>query len=643
MDKHHEGKLTAKEDIRNFTQHIYQDIKALELMLENNAFESGITRIGAEQEIALVDSTFRPVNTAQKILDDLSDHPLITNELPLFNLEVNLTPRELTGNCLALMEKELKAELKKIYASGSRFDTTPVLAGILPTIRQSDLVMDNMTPNPRYFALNAALTGMRGSEYDFRIQGTDELITKLDSIMFETCNTSFQVHYQVDADNFVDAYNWSQVIAAPNLAVATNSPLLLGKRLWRETRIAVFQQSTDTRRSTGMLRDQEARVYFGHAWAKGSVADIFKDDVARYPVLIASDIAQDSLSMVQEGKVPQLKALRLHNGTVYKWNRPCYGIGGGVPHLRIENRILPSGPTVIDEMANTAYWIGLMRSMPANMKKITNKVDFDQIRTNFYKVAQMGMGTAFKWLDGKHYNVQDIILNEMLPMARDGLKQANVNPDDISRYMDIIEERVKTGRTGSQWMLDSFNKLKTKGTQDEALLAVTAGMIKRQRKNLPVHKWAVGNIDDAGSWVNRYWRIDQIMTTDLYTAKEGDLIDRIPNLMSWKNISYVPVENEDNELVGLVTYAELINYYARHTQAEQANTLVKDIMIKAPITIKMETLTIEAINIMRRNKIGCLPIIMDKNKLVGIVTKEDFVNVADHFLQEFWVDKTDKV
>jgi len=539
MDKHDEGKLTSKKDIQNFTHHIYQDIKALEIMIENDAFEKGITRIGAEQEVALLDPSWRPTNTALDILDILKGNPYITNELSKFNLEINLTPQELTGNCLNLMEQELKGELKNIYKAGEQVNTTPLLVGILPTIRQSDLVLENMTPNPRYYALNKILHDLRGSAYDLRIQGTDELITKLDSIMFETCNTSFQIHYQVTPDDFVDAYNWAQIIAAPVLGVATNSPLLMGKRLWRETRIAVFQQSIDTRRNLGNLRDQEARVYFGTKWAKSSVMDLFKEDVARHPVIIASEIEKDSLSIVRDGGTPLLKALRMHNGTVYKWNRPCYGISNGIPHLRIENRMIPSGPTVADEMANMAFWVGLMYGMPDQYRNIQKKVDFDQIKANFFKVAQMGMGTAFRWLDNKPYSVPDLVLNEMLPIAREGLKKAKVNPGDSDRFLGIIEERTKSGRSGSQWILDSYNTLKTKGTQDEAVVALTAGMMKRQRRNIPVHKWAIAKVDEAGSWVNRYWRIDQIMSTKLYTAKEDDLIDRIPNLMNWKDVSYV--------------------------------------------------------------------------------------------------------
>lgn len=634
MDKHLEGKLTNKAALQKFTHHLLQDIKAVELMIANDQFEKGITRIGAEQEICLVNSAYRQAPLAQKLLAELKDDQ-ITNELPKFNLEINLSPLEFKGNCLSRMEKELKEKLKKIYTVGKQFHTDVVLAGILPTIRQSDLVLDNMTPNPRYLALNKTLFEMRGDPYDFRIQGTDELLTKLDSIMFETCNTSFQVHYQVSAADYVSAYNWAQIITAPVLAVATNSPLLLGKRLWRETRIALFQQATDTRRSSAYLREQESRVLFGNDWIYDSVVDLFKEDAARHRVLIASEIEEDSMAVLNDGKIPSLKALRLHNGTVYKWNRPCYGIMNGQPHLRIENRVLPSGPTVVDEMANTAFWLGLMHGRPKEYDNIHKKYDFDLVKTNFFRAAQMGMGTAFKWIGNRPITVQDLVLKELLPIAKEGLKKAAIDPADITKYMDIIEERTKTGRTGSQWMLDSYNDLKNKGTQDEAIVALTAGMAKRQKRNIPVHKWTISKMDEAGSWINRYWRIDQIMSKNLYTVKSDDLIDMATNLMNWKNISSIPVENDNHELVGLITYAELIKYYSTHPFEKNKQILIKDIMIKKPLSIKSDMLTKDAINIIRKNNVHSLPVIEGKNILVGIVTEHDFVNVADHFLQEF--------
>ena len=603
-------------------------------MLEKGMIEEGITRIGAEQEICLVDSSFSPVPLAMEALDELKDDHF-TTELARFNLELNLDPQEFSGGCLSVMEKQLVDSLKKLENVLTPLQADYVLCGILPTIRRSDLTMENITPKPRYYALNDAISSMRGGEYEFRIQGTDELITKDNSVLFESCNTSFQVHYQVGADEFAEKYNWAQAIAGPILASSTNSPMLMGKRLWRETRIALFQQSTDTRAIHELMREQEARVLFGKGWVDKSVIEIFKEDVARYRPLISDIIEEDSMETLSSGGVPSLRALRLHNGTVYKWNRACYGITDGKPHLRIENRVFPSGPTVLDEMANTAFWLGCMHGMPDKYKGIWKKVDFDLAKTNFHQSAKLGMGTMYRWIDGNIYSAQDLLLKELIPIAEDGLKKAKINKKDINRYLDVIRDRVESGMSGSQWALDSFAQLKKKGTVAEAMVAITAATAKRQKKNTPVHKWKLASIDEAGSWINRYWRVDQIMSRDLITVNQDDLIDLVPNIMSWQNIRHVLVENDKGDLVGLVTSGMLVKYYSTRTEKEAKNKVtVKQIMLKKPVTIPPEMLTAEAISLLRKRGIGCLPVVKDK-KPIGIVTEHDFVNVADHFLEEF--------
>ncbi|MEM7040238.1 MAG: CBS domain-containing protein, partial [Bacteroidota bacterium] len=246
MGEQNVKQIQSKAEMRKFTQHLFRDIKALEFMLENDMFESGITRVGAEQEMCLIDAAYRPAAIAQKVLGELTD-PHFTNELSQFNLEINLDPQVFTGDCLTKMEKQVRDCLKTLSVNLKGHNADYILVGILPTIRRSDLTLENLTPNPRYFALNDAILEMRGGPYEFRISGSDELITTHDTLMFESCNTSFQVHYQVDAKEFATAYNWAQAITGPVLSVATNSPLLLNHRLWRETRIALFQQSTDTR------------------------------------------------------------------------------------------------------------------------------------------------------------------------------------------------------------------------------------------------------------------------------------------------------------------------------------------------------------------------------------------------------------
>lgn len=628
----------TQEEMRNFKQHLFRDIRALEIMLEKGMIEEGITRIGAEQELVLIDKHFLPSPIAIEVLEDLASDPHFTNELSRFNLEINLDPQKFDGDCLSKMEAELRGCLNFLGKTLEKWEADFAMVGILPTIRRKDLSLDNLTPIPRYFALNDAILQMRGGPYEFRITGTDELITRHETLMMESCNTSFQVHYQVGMDEFASKYNWAQAIAAPVMAVSTNSPLLFGHRLWRETRIALFQQSADTRRNLGHEREVHGRVFFGHNWVKDSVMDLYREYVARHRVLISREIDQDSIDFLANGKIPKLQALSMHNGTIYTWNRACYGITDGKPHLRIENRILPSGPSVIDEMANTAFWLGLMHGMPPEYANLSETVDFDLVRGNFMRACKVGMGMMFRWIDGKVYTAKDLILKELVPIAEEGLQKANIDPKDIKRYMAVIKGRAKTGKSGSQWMLDSFESLKKKGSRDEALIAVTAGLVKRQKKDEPVHKWDLADMTEAGSWVNRYWRIGQVMTRDLYTVQEDDLVDLLPNILVWKNIEQLLVENEEGNFVGIVTASQLLQHYITRL-TDKTDVTVKDIMICDVPTVTEETLTTTAISLLRQHNINCLPVVTDNGMLVGAVTEHDFLNVADRFLQEFVEDK----
>lgn len=639
-DQNVRHKQSAKE-MRDFKQHLFRDIRALEVMLERGMIEEGITRIGAEQELVLLDKHFLPAPIAVEVLEALSSDPHFTNELSRFNVEINLDPETFTGNCLSKMEKQLRGCLDFLGKTLENWEADFAMVGILPTIRRKDLSLENLTPIPRYFALNDAVQQMRGGPYEYRIAGTDELITKHETLMMESCNTSFQVHYQVGMEDFVSKYNWAQAIAAPVMAICTNSPLLFGHRLWRETRIALFQQSADTRRNHGHERETHARVFFGNDWVKDSVMDLFREYVARYRVLISREIDQDSIESLENGVVPKLRALCMHNGTIYTWNRACYGITAGKPHLRIENRILPSGPSVIDEMANTAFWLGLMHGMPKKYANLHEKVDFDLVRGNFNRACKVGMGMMFKWIDGKVYTAADLVLKELIPIAEDGLKKAKVDSKDIKRYMSVIKGRVKSGNTGSQWMLDSFESLKKKGSKSEALIAVTAGMAKRQKKGEPVHKWDLAEMSEAGSWVNRYWTVGQVMTRDLYTVQEDDLVDLLPNILVWKNIEQLLVENEDGNFVGLVTASQLLHHYVTQL-TDKTDVTVKDIMVCDVPTVSEETLTTKAISILRQNDINCLPVVNEKGKLIGTVTEHDFLNVAERFLEEFVQDNGKK-
>lgn len=624
--------VRTKEQRKACVTAILNDMKTLERMLDEGLFERDNPRIGAEQEFCLVDHHLRPAMIGPKILPELDDDHF-TTELAMFNLEANLDPLPFAGDALRRMEAQLRSLLEKADDVARRHGARLMLTGILPTLRKEDLNFENITPFKRYKALNEAMIKHRGGDFEFHIKGTDELKTRHNTMLFEACNTSFQIHLQVDAHEFVEKYNRAQVIAAPVLAVATNSPLLFGKRLWDETRIAVFEQTVDLKNQNNPDREVKSRVDFGTGWLRHSVTEIFKYDIAYYRLLLGSDYGEESAEILGRGEIPKLKALTLHNGTIYKWNRLCYGITGGKPHLRIENRYIPSGPTILDEMANTAFWLGLMQGMPDDIRHIEDIMDFDTARLNFHKAAQMGLGAQFQWMDGKMIPAERLIADTLLPMARRGLQRMNIDADDIDRYLDVIRGRVKNHRTGSIWITQSYNRLRKKANPEEALMAVTAGMLKRQYNSGPVHEWDYPTKSESGSWASKYKYIHQVMSKELYTVQEEDLVELVANLMDWRDIHHIPVENEEGEVAGIISASDIIKYYCKHGGDENDLLTVNDIMTHEPVTVTANTLTADALKIMQRHKLGCLPVTKEK-KLIGIVTESDFVYLAEHLFDE---------
>lgn len=614
-------------------EYLLKDLRALELMMERDLFDRGTRRMGAEQEFCFVDEHWRPAPVLMKVLEQIDD-PHFTTELAVFNMEVNLDPQELKGNCLSELERQLQTYLAKADAISSKKKAHPILVGILPSIRRSDIGLQNLTPLERYAALMDVLRQIRGSHFEFWIEGTDQLITKAESSMFESCNTSFQLHFQVWPEEFAEAYNWSQLVTGPLLAAATNSPMLLGKRLWRETRIALFQQAVDTRNTAELSRQRSQRVSFGNRWVRRSVLELYREEVSMHKLLLRPKKMEDALKTLEEGRIPPLYSLSIHSGTIYRWNRACYGISeNGKPHLRIENRVLPAGPSTLDEVANAAFWLGLMLNRPPEYERLWERLDFDLAKGNFLRAARQGLGVYFSWPGlGKKIAAPELILKELLPIAREGLSQAGINREEAEHYLDILEARVKSGRTGSQWILDSFNSLKKQSSPEEAIVATTAALWKRQQTAKPVHEWETAKLTEAGNWMNRFGCIQQIMSTDLLTVNEYDLIDFLAHLMTWRNIRHLPVENEAGELVGLITSKQLVEHYSQNCNRPNIRS-AKDIMIRKFIAVNPETPTAEAVALMRQHHISCLPVIREK-KLLGIVTESDFVNMAAQVLQE---------
>lgn len=614
---------------QRFMKAMLDDLRALAFMLEDGRVESGVRRIGAEQEMFLVDQAMYPAAISVEVLNKANDQRL-TTEIARFNLEANLTPRLLTASCFQQMEAELRELMAKARAAAKNFDADVLLSGILPTLSQSDLTLDNLTPAPRYEQLNREVIRSRGGPLSVYIKGLDELHLSHDNIMLESCNTSFQIHFQTDPNHFVRDYNLAQAITAPVLAVAVNSPLLFGKRLWRETRVALFQHSTDARSRPQLARSQPARVSFGDKWLEQSVIVLFHDQISRFRPIMITHPDEDPFQVLARGETPKLSALCMHNGTVWRWNRACYGVHGGKAHLRIENRALPSGPTVVDEIANTAFFAGLMLALPEEYGDVAKRLSFDEAKGNFFRAARHGLDAQFNWIDGAPYSASALILDHLLPLARAGLKSAEIAKKDADKYLNIIEERARKRKTGASWILNSLNALA--GVPNELRQRrLAATMLECQKKERPVHEWPTTKLAPDDDWEKGYRTIGQFMTTDLFTVRPDDLIDLAASLMDWRHIRHVPVEDDQGRLVGLVTHRNLLRLLSAGSPKE--NVTVRDVMVPNPITLSSSTPTLDAIQTMRERRIGCLPVV-DADQLVGIVTSYDFLEASARLFRE---------
>jgi len=623
--------ISGQKELNTFTQNLLNDIRALEIMLNEGWFSEDETiHLGAEQEICLVDKHMKPAPMAMPVLEALKNSKF-TTELAKFNIEANLDPRPFQGNCFSDLESEIIEVLEELKVECDKLDIDFVLAGILPTIRKFDLEIENLTPLDRYFALVKAIANLRGKVYELKISGIDELNIMHDSVMLEACNSSFQMHLQIHPGDFVKKYNGAQVFAAPVLAVASNSPILFGKRLWHETRVALFQQSLDTRISSEHLRDRSPRVTFGNGWLENSILELYKEDIVRFRVMLMTDVENDPIEELSKGKVPKLKALTIHNSTVYRWNRPCYGISSnGRPHLRIENRVLPAGPSPVDEVANAAFWLGLMAGFEKEYNDFTEIMEFDDVKTNFVSAAFSGIDSKIKWTGGIKIPISQLILDELIPVAFEGLKSQNINEDDINKYLTIIKKRAESRQTGTNWMLKSFARLSKETSRDETSMALTSSMVKYQRINLPVHEWEESTLDDVLDWHPASILVEEFMTTDLFTVHKNDILELVAEIMDWKKLRYIPVEDEKANLTGLVTSRMLLRSLTKSSTLK--GTIVEEIMIKDPICIAPEATIYDAMKILKKNKIGCLPVVKNK-KLIGVVSENNFLNITDSLLK----------
>ena len=626
MGQHGVTLTNDPEAIRAFTRAVLDDLEGLERLLELGGSERDQRRAGIEQEMFLVDGSGRAAPVGPEVLARVDD-PRLTSELARFNLEANLPPRPVGGTFLADMEAELREVLEKVAAAADP-RAKVLLTGILPSLQRSDLGLHNMTPENRYAQLNAVLGALRGGSFHVHIRGIDTLDFTHDSVMLESANTSLQLHLQVAPEDFAQLYNLAQLISAPMLAAAANSPVLLARRLWRETRVALFQQATDDRTRAEQNRGRAARVFFGTRWIERSVLEVFRESSARFPAVFGPDVPHTDVEAIRADDPPELTALNLHNGTIWRWNRACYGVANKKAHVRIENRVLPAGPTVIDEVANAAFFYGLMQALPEAYGDVSRKLDFDDARANFVASARQGLEATLAWLDGRRVPVRELVKDELVPLARKGLADLDVPDDQISRYLDVIEGRAQTCRTGARWALESITSLNDTGTKLHILQRLTLAMLENQRRGEPVHTWKVSTPRETTTQIPEagVHTIRQIMSTDLFTIHPEEALDRAIRIMEWHNIRHMPVETRDGDLVGVVSMAALPPLLIRR-RVDTSPLAVSAAMEPTPPTVHPDTSIEDALSLLLAYRGHCL-LVTTEDQLVGIVTERDFVRAA---------------
>lgn len=461
-------------------------------MLARSRFDADRPLIGMEIECNLVGADYQPAMSNRSVLDAIAD-PAYQSELGAYNIEFNVPPRALAGRTASDLEVEVRASLNDAENKANRTGSHIVMIGILPTLMPEHLRDNWMSESRRYAALNASIFSARGEDIAINISGPEPLSWSSCSIAPESACTSMQLHLQLAPEAFAANWNAAQVLAGPQLALAANSPYFFGHQLWAETRIELFAQSTDTRPEKPRIRGKRPRVWFGERWIT-SALDLYKENIRYFPSLLPEVSEEDPAAELAAGRVPHLSELRLHNGTVYRWNRPVYDVSeaGGVdrPHLRLENRVLPAGPTVIDMLANSAFYYGLLRSLSEADQPLWKEMSFAAAQANFLEAARRGMAARLRWPGVGEVTPSRLLLDTLLPLAHEGLRRWGVDAGVRDRFLGVIEGRAVTGRNGATWQVSTVRALQESGMARPAALAE---MLRRycahMHANEPVHTW----------------------------------------------------------------------------------------------------------------------------------------------------------
>jgi gamma-glutamyl:cysteine ligase YbdK (ATP-grasp superfamily) len=473
----------SREDRMRYREKVRTNLDALTRMLAETQFECDRPLTGLEIELNLVDEQAEPAMRNAEVLEAVADPDFVT-ELGQFNIEINVPPDVLEGDGLARFEKRIRGSLNAAEGHSAALGTHTLMIGILPTLQERHMHLGALSDNPRYELLNEQIFAARGEDMLIDIDGVERLVTRTDSIAPEAACTSAQLHLQVAPSNFAVYWNAAQCIAGVQLALGANSPYLFGRQLWRETRIPLFEQATDTRSDELKIQGVRPRVWFGERWIT-SIFDLFEENVRYFPSLLPICEDEDPLAVLDAGGVPKLGELTLHNGTIYRWNRPVYAVVDGRPHLRVENRVLPAGPTVVDIMANAAFYFGLVRMLAEADRPVWTQMSFNAAEENFHAGARDGIDAFLFWPGMGTVPATELVLRRLLPLAHQGLEQCGVDRGHRERLLGVIERRCVVARNGASWQVDAASRPG----------ATLAGMLTEYRslmhENVPVHDWPV--------------------------------------------------------------------------------------------------------------------------------------------------------
>ncbi|MBV9338275.1 MAG: glutamate--cysteine ligase [Solirubrobacterales bacterium] len=481
----------SREDRQRYRRKLRTSLDVFARMLSEARFNPERRSFGLEVELNLTDDAGDPALVNAAALEAIAD-PRFQTELGRFNVEINVPPRLLEGAAFSELERDARASLNDAETRARTVGAHMMIIGILPTVGPQQLRAEVFSANPRYALLNEQVFAARGEDLEISIAGPERLSIHADTIAPEAACTSVQLHQQVEPDAFARYWNAAQAIAGVQVAVAANSPLFCGKELWRETRIALFEQATDTRPEELKAQGVRPRVWFGERWIT-SIFDLFEENVRYFPSLLPVCEDEDPLEALERGDVPGLAELRLHNGTIYRWNRPIYDVVRDQPHLRVENRVLPAGPTVVDILANAAFYYGLLRTFADEERPVWSQMSFLAAEENFHAGARDGIDARLYWPGLGEVPAGELVVRRLLPMARDGLVRWGVAAEDADRLLGIIERRCVTLRNGAAWQSQVFHRLYQDNGLDrlEALREMTRRYREHMHSNEPVHDWPV--------------------------------------------------------------------------------------------------------------------------------------------------------